>query len=319
MGTVEIKAIVACSCLVLFVGGCRSDLLVRPENLEERNAVTLERGDLRMTVVDNRAFGSVHRAGYNGIAELSHRMQDSLVFAPRYAGFNLEHIFGGDSLGDKFEPRRSPMIVFEQEDEALLYQPVTPASKVESLTRFRLEPPHYIDVTFRCIVHSLDHFRHGYAALFWASYIHSPPDKRITFRGAENESESGWITAFSERHGERSTHISATDRPDAFFFAPGFNVTLANHFSGHRYAKPYYFGRFHDMVLIYMFDATEVIRFSQSPDGGGGPNPAWDFQYLIPDVEAGRTYSFRARIVYKPYRGLADVEHEYALWQGSLR
>ena len=60
--------------------------------------VTISAGDLTVTFADNSAFGKHHRAGYNGIAELRHKSQDENVFVPFYAGFNLEHIFGGDRL-----------------------------------------------------------------------------------------------------------------------------------------------------------------------------------------------------------------------------
>jgi hypothetical protein len=288
---------------------------LRPGNLEPRTEIRLSNGILNAVFADNSAYGTTHRAGYNGIAELTHRVQDSSVFVPFYAGFNLEHIFGGDSLAELFEPRKHPMELFKRtDDEVLLYQSPTPFSGLESQTVFRLSDPHYIDVTFRFIIHEGAFFPHGYAGLFWASYIHEPADKRIYFRGiTEGEDSVRWIAAYSTEHGLESTHLGMHDRNE-IYFAPEFNARLASHFSVYRYEKPFYYGRFHNMVLAYMFKPQEGIRFSQSPTGGGKLNPAWDFQFIVPDFEVGREYSFQARIVYKEFTGEKDVLEEFKRW-----
>ena len=155
---------------------------LRPHDLGPQHVVSISNGVIHAVFVDNTAYGEVHRAGYNGIAGLTHAAQDSSVFVPFYAGFNLEHIFGGDSLAELFEPRKHPMELFRiSADEVMLYQAPTPLSAVESRTAFKLKDPHYIDVDFRFIVHDSHFFKHGYAGLFWASYIHEPADKRIHF------------------------------------------------------------------------------------------------------------------------------------------
>ena len=307
--------------MIALVGGCASQKV--RWNLEGRQplrTVAMGNDELSVVLVDNSSFGENHRAGYNGIAELRHIEQDSSIFVPFYAGFNLEHIFGGDSLPVLFEPRKHEMRLFRlSERRALLYQPPTPLSHVESWTVFELVEPHYIDVTFECRIHSDDFFRHGYAGLFWASYIHAPEDKKIYFLGHEKGADSTrWIAAFSEKHGVKSTHRWARDTT-LVYFAPNFNATLASHFSDYVFEYPFYFGRFHNMVLAYMFDPPEGIRFSQSPTGGGKTNPAWDFQFIIPHFKPGEIYSFRARIVYKPFVSMEDVRREYEKWVDALR
>jgi hypothetical protein len=72
------------------------------------------------------------------------------------------------------------------------------------------------------------------------------------------------------------------------------------------------------MVLIYMFDRPDGIRFSQSPTGGGESNPAWDFQFLIPGFETDRAYGYRARMVYKPFVDRQDVVSEYRRWRDAM-
>jgi hypothetical protein len=70
------------------------------------------------------------------------------------------------------------------------------------------------------------------------------------------------------------------------------------------------------MVLIYIFRPNPYLRFAQSPSGGGNTpagddtNPAWDFQLVIPNPEANRTYPLDLRVVYKPWAGRADVLRE---------
>ncbi|HKJ67845.1 MAG TPA: hypothetical protein VKA68_07795 [bacterium] len=291
---------------------------LKPSGLEPQTAVTLRTGDITAVFVDNSAFGPHHRAGYNGIAELYHTEQDSSLFVPAYAGYNIEHYFGGDSLQELFEPRRHPMELYRSGDqEVLLYQPPTPVSGVESLTRFVLEPPHYIDVTFRCVFHSEDIFQHGYAGIFWASYINAPADRHIYFPGhPEGDEEETWIRAFSEKHGVRSTHRWEQD-DSPLFFAENFNVVLASHFSEYRFTRPFYFGRFHNMAYALLFDSRERIRFSQSPTGGGDRNPAWDFQLIVRDYQLENIYSYHARIVYKPFISREDIRREYEVWKAA--
>ncbi len=152
-------------------------LTLEPNEPVQTNPVTLESGNIKATFIDNSAFAPNHREGYNGIAELYHHDQDSSLFVPAFAGFNLEHIFSGDSLEQFFEPRVNPMSLHKKnETEVLLYQKSTPVSGVESLTEFKLVPPHYVDITFRCILHNIDYFKYGYAGFFWASYINKPSD-----------------------------------------------------------------------------------------------------------------------------------------------
>ena len=114
----------------------------------------------------------------------------------------------------------------------------------------------------------------------------------------------------------KSTHLSKQD-PKSIYFAPNFNATLAAHFSEYKYERPFYYGRFHNMVLAFMFNPGEGIRFSQSPTGGGEKNPAWDFQFIVPDFEVGKEYSFQSRGMYKEFEGPDEVLAEFNLWKAE--
>lgn len=312
---------IAISLILLVQSGCSHKKLLRlkPKNLTAQKSITIEKGNLKVVFAGNSAFGAHHKAGYNGIAELYHKDQDSSVFVPFYAGFNLEHIFGGDSLNPLFEPRKSPMELFRiADDEVLLYQAPTPLSKVESQIRFKVIAPNYIDVEFRFIFHSKDFFKHNYAGLFFASYINAPEDKKIYFRGIKDgKMKPEWVAAFSNKHGVKSTHRWIRDT-NKLYFAPNFNATLASHISDYRFLQPFYYGRFHNMALAYMFSPAGNIRFSQSPTGGGAKNPAWDFQFIIPNFKTEHSYVFRARIVYRPSVNKNVLLEEYQTWKDQL-
>jgi len=278
---------------------------------------TITVGDIEAVFVDNGAFGE-HRAGYNGMASLTHKRAPRTLFVPAYAGFNLEHIFGGDMV-EKFEPRKHPMTLETVSDATVvLHQSPTPASAVESTTRFTVKPPHYIDVEFECVARNVNFFEYGYMGLFWASYIHEPEDKRIRFLGRDEAGgELRWIAAFSETHGVKSTHRHINDRME-LVFPPDSQPLLVSDYSEYRYAESFYYGRFRDMVFVYMWDRSEGIRFAQSPTGGGPKNPAWDFQFIVLEPEAGKHYGFKARVVYKPFISGDDVLDEYNKWNASV-
>jgi hypothetical protein len=43
-------------------------------------------------------------------------------------------------------------------------------------------------------------------------------------------------------------------------------------------------------------------------------NPAWDFQFLIPDYEVGKEYGFAARAAFRPRCSRKEVLEEYRRW-----
>ena len=99
---------------------------------------------------------------------------------------------------------------------------------------------------------------------------------------------------------------------------PNHPLTLVFNFSKYRYTKPFYYGRYHDMVYQIQFDDPSRVRFSQSPTGGGAGNPAWDWQFVIRKYEVGKRYRLRARVVYKKFVSRADCLGEYEKWRASL-
>ena len=211
-----------------------------------------------------------------------------------------------------------------EDNKYQLYQPATPFYGLESWTDFTIIEPYYIDVVFRCKPTRAT-FKKGYIGLFWANYINAPENKAMYFYGRYPQRDGAkWIAFTTHYHGHNSTVVHVDDMPDLPFIATENKNWLFTNYSVLRYIEPFYFGLFKDMVLIYMFDRTQGIRFTHSPQGGGTyrfhdyENPAWDFQYIIPNPQINDIYSFRCRFAYKKYAGREDVMQEYRKWQECL-
>ncbi len=285
----------------------------------EKPYVVLARAGIEAVVVDNRAVDDEtlpgHRAGYSGLASLKHARQGQNLFVPAYAGLNFEHIHDGTVQPREvlYEPRNAPMQLRVMDSfTAELYQAPTPHYGLESCTRYQLLSDGTIEMTFECIPRRTA-FRNGYVGLFWASYIHRPESRDIHFKGhpADHPAAAQWVRGVTPAHGQLATHLATGDHR-VFAHDDAFPLTLVFNLSNHRYAEPWYYGVSHGMALALVFRAGDQIRFSQSPSGGGDGNPAWDFQYLIPDYEVGRRYQMVMRAVYLPFTSAEDIEQVVA-------
>jgi hypothetical protein len=225
------------------------------------------------------------------------------LFVPAYAGLNFEHIHDGTMQSREvlFEPRNAPMQLRVIDDyTAELYQAPTPHWGLESCSRYQLLESREIELTFECIPHRAA-FRNGYIGLFWASYIDQPESLDIHFIGSPSDEPNaapGWIRGITPGHGERSTHLARDDQRE-FAHAPDFPLTLVFNHSRHRYTEPWYFGVCRDMAFAQLFRPLDQVRLSQSPSGGGAGNPAWDFQWFIPDYQVGRRHQLVMRAAYQ--------------------
>jgi len=83
---------------------------------------------------------------------------------------------------------------------------------------------------------------------------------------------------------------------------------LVNHPSPYVYTEPWYFGVSHGMAFVLMFRERDRIWLAQSPSGGGRGNPAWDFQWFIPDYQVGQAYGFVMRAAYLPFENREQIE-----------
>jgi len=281
----------------------------------EKPYVILRRADVEAVVVDNRPVDDAvlpgHYGGYSGIASLKHAERADNLFVPLFAGLNFEHIHDG-TVQDRqvlFEPRNWPMELRAiDEHTAELYQKPTPHYGLESCLRYRMLEDGTIEMTLECIPRERS-FTHGYVGLFWASYIDQPESLDIHFKGhgVDEPPAARWIRGTTPAHGVLSTHLATGDER-TFTHDPDFPLTLVFNRSQYRYAEPWYYGVSHGMALVFVFRPEDQIRMSQSPSGGGEGNPAWDFQYLIPDYEVGRRYQMVMRAMYLPYESPQQIE-----------
>ena len=283
----------------------------------EADVAQLKTSQLECLVGNNKSinteFGK-HRPGYNGIFWLRSKDQPESPFVPSYAGWNLEHYFDGRAdYGDEFfAPRLAQMDLRRLSDGSVeLYQPRTAAFAVESWTRLSAAEPYYVDFEFRFVIHE-DDFQSDFMGVFWASYINGPMDKSIYFIDAESTLDQPvWRQLCTQQHNRDSSVRSKDDHEKLMFERP--NSTLFASVSPLRYAEPFFYGRFRNMVLIYVFEPDPRLRLTHSPSGGGAnqqgddTNPAWDFQFVVPRFQVGKEYRLTGRLVYKPWKGRGDV------------
>ena len=310
---------------IVSVAGLREALAaaaVRGQGNEEKQAVenhgVFEVSQLRCVIGNNAQMGK-HSERYNGVFSITAPGIGESPFVEAYAGLNLEHYFDARPRPQDrdllFEPRLAPM-AFQRINAttAELHQPPTPNYGVESWTRFEVKEPYYIDTHYRCVP-TKDVFEGGFIGVFWASYINAPDNKGIYFltEGASLD-DPHWVQFCTQVHGAESSVLHEADQAAVAFEAPG-NLLYGR--PAHlRYSVPFFYGRFRDRVLIYIFRPGPIIRFAHSPSGGGrtpkgdDTNPAWDFQLIVPDYEVGKEYGLTMRLVYKAWGGRDDVLKE---------
>jgi hypothetical protein len=73
------------------------------------------------------------------------------------------------------------------------------------------------------------------------------------------------------------------------------------------------------MAFVQMFRPQDIIRLSQSPSGGGQGNPAWDFQYFIPEYEVDQRYQMVMRAMYVPYESPEQIQRVSLPHRKALR
>lgn len=256
-----------------------------------------------------------HKAGYNGVFWMRSPDQPETPFVPTFAGLNLEHFFDarGHYEGHSFfAPRWAPMQLKHLSDVSVeLHQRRTGAFDVESWTRMSVAEPYYLDFDFRFVIHD-DDFKSPFMGVFWASYINGPQDKSMYFLDAASTLDQPlWRQFCTQQHNRDSSVSSKNERLDLNFEKPG--ETLFSSASPLRYGEAFFYGRFRNMVLIYIFQPNDNLRLTHSPSGGGtaasgdDTSPAWDFHLIVPRYEVGKDYRLSARVVYKPWVDRDDV------------
>jgi hypothetical protein len=302
---------------------------------EQAQSVTIQHGDLKATFSDNSLSPNI---ALSGVASLF-----NIKAAPDYnaydpddgrasAGINFEHIISGHkNPNNSFTPRSGKYALYRLPDgKSVLWRRGAEDEPwgLESTTRITMTAPHYLDIEFRCKAQDARPFgSRGYAITFWANYMNDVSDIPLHFRGiGEPGGEEKWI-AGDGPEGPRDWNQGGTYRnaeAGDLRYDEDHNFTLNSwSYDYPRYTKPFYYGLAgHGMVYMLMFDkaysADDEIRFSIFKFKlKKHPRPAWDYQYVIHKIEAGREYGYRARVVWKRFASADDCLAEYEHWVRS--
>jgi hypothetical protein len=248
------------------------------------------------------------------------------------AGLNFEHVISGHSnRANAFTPRNGKydlyplagggaMLVRKSEDDPWA---------LASTFKYSVNVSNAVDFEFQCRAEKPKLFgERGYAVLFFANYMNDVAEVPIRFRGIPAAGgQEQWIEAGAPPghadYNQGGTYRSVQAQELRYDTNHNFKLNLWS-YDYPRFVQPFYYGRAaHDMVFILMFDrsysAEDEIRFSlfkfKVPRR---PRPAWDFQYVIHKVEAGRPHGFKGRLIWKKFISAEDCQSEYDRWRARL-
>ncbi len=315
--------------------------------------ITLRAGDLEAMVVDNhdglagdqqkkrreaipQVAGELGRLsctvpfeerfnGYNGIPRLKYR-DSSHPFSTPASGLNCEFFF--DEKRWSFEPRWKDIERFQaqpsrlkrvSDSEAHLKIDAGEDWGVEVETEIRLEAPYFVDLEHSFTPTREDRIDGEFLGVFWASYIQAPrnpgyyiwgrvsPRTRPSWHNTYDALELETVGVFGAEEGPVGGRLRGTKR-------------ILFDLSPVRYVEPLMAGRVHGMLLAFLFQPSEdlEIRPAFSAQGGGVGVPAWDYQAVVPNPKVGRRYSFKVRVVYKPFEELDEALDLQRQWKDRV-
>jgi len=316
---------------------------------EQVQSVKIEHGDLSVTFQDNSDSPKL----LSGIQSMFNVKQssDHDAYDPHgagaSAGLNSEHIISGHrNKNNAFAPRHGKYSLYKLGDGrsvVLVRRAADSPWRVDSTLTYTIVEPNYIDFEFRCTPRDASLFgERGYALFFFANYMNDVQDVSLNFRGrhvnsneksneksnGEGDGDEEWIKADGpEGHADwmRGGNYRALNaKPLEYDDDVKFRLNTWSYDSP-QISKPFYYGRAkQDMTLILMFDRLQTerdqIRFSlykfKLPDH---PRPAWDFQYVVNQVQTDQQYGFRGRLVWKKFISPDDCQSEYKNWAEALQ
>ena len=292
-------------------------------------------GDLKATFRDN-TLSPKTLSGIDSLFHLRDRPEFD-AFDPETegasAGLNFEHIISGHKNDhNSFTPRRGPFrmeILPSGNSVKLIRRHEDDPWAMSSSLQYTVKSPSYIDVDFRCVPRDRARFgERGYAILFFANYMNDVEQIALHFRGVHDALDrERWIAADAPpghadwNQGGTYRSIDAADLQ----YDADHNFKLNNwSYDWPRFTHPFYYGRAaNGMTLMMMFDKMysdeDEIRFSLFKFKlRRFPRPAWDFQYVIRQIQQEKEYGFRARLVWKRFINPEDCLNEYETWRTSL-
>lgn len=328
------KASVSVCALILFLSDMAAGSTAVPADWIKRQSIMIANGDLSVLFRDNSESPAI----LSGIQSLfNHEGADGFdAYDPdtrgASAGMNFEHIISGHrNASNRFTPRHGRYDLYRLpggHSVTLVRQREDSPWDVSSTLRYTVTEPHAVDVEFRCTAHNPDLFgERRYAIFFFANYMNDVEDVSLHFMGVDQAGgPEQWIAADAPQ-GHRDWKCGGTYRhlragPLAYDKDVAFRLNSWS-YDWPRFTKPLYYGRAgSDMALILMFNKAcsveDQVRFSlfkfKLPKH---PRPAWDFQYVINQVEQGREYGFKARLVWKRFVSAEDCLREYEKWRSE--
>jgi hypothetical protein len=308
-------------------------LQTKPAPADGPHSIRIEHGDLAAEFRDNSESPAV----LSGIDSLFN-VKDAPGFDAwdpdsrgASAGMNFEHVISGhNGPHNAFSPRHGPFtmrLLPDGQGVQLVRRAEDDPWAVDSTLTYRLVAPHYIDVDFRCRVRDAARFgSRAYAVFFFCHYMNDVIDPALHFHGiSDADAPESWISADAppgHPHWNKGGTYHAREASALEYDKDlGFNLNSWS-YDYPRFSLPFYYGRAaHDMAFILMFDRAwtehDEIRFSLFKFKlDRFPRPAWDFQYVIRNIEQDREYGFRSRLVWKRFVSEEDCLTEYRKWTG---
>ena len=299
------------------------------------HAVDLENEAWSGRLYDNAGNQGREGAGFNPLWHRAYPGES--LFRLDAVGLNFEHIFNGvaqDKERSMFTPRRDDTrLEVHSPISVTVHWPAEGSSwGMECSMRYTLANSNAVDMEFRAMPRE-DHYGLGFAALMWASYMNHTRDRKIHFYGTRN-GEEGWLAFGEDTHDGFETGTVACVGVSNLPYEDGSQTLNLIEHPTKRFSEPFYYGLVDGdgdyttdadtMAYIMMFDRREPIRFAmwnfiQTVDRAPDPHsPAWDWQYVIQSANVGETYTYRARMLYKPFIDQDDTRNEYEAWAESL-
>ena len=261
------------------------------------------------------------------------------IYRDEAIGLNFEHVLNGvaaDFDRNRFTPRTDMQSLHAHSDRevSVLHRAEDSTWDIESSMRYELSEANAVDMTFSVTMRE-DRFPLGYVAFMWASYMNRTRERRIHFYGERDGCEE-WVSfgdQLTDDGAFETGTVSAVGVPDLPYEKGADTLNLVEH-PHKKFSLPFYYGlvdgdgdlRTTDdtMVYVMMFDRTESIRFAMwnfIRDARGKPDPhspAWDWHFVIREPVVDQSYSYRARMLYKPFVSRDDVRFEYERWRAEL-